>query len=369
MSLPEHPFYKPVENIADADAVGYAFLDKTGDPVPYPFKFPELQADDVRIKIHHTGLCMSDCHTVRNLWGYCLHPAVPGHEVAGHITMVGSDVKDFKVGDYVGASPLRNFCENCEHCKRTEAHMCQEMPGEEKYLYNPYFGGYATHIQLKARATVKIPENIKPNDACTLLCAGVTVYNPISRFYTKGEKCAVVGIGGLGHLAIQFANKLGMEVTAFSGTTSKKELCQKIGAVDLKSSIDLDELKKEEGKYALVVHTLPQLNADLQKAHQRLTKPQGTFAIVGLPSIDETAEFDCFYTIMNEIKISGGNIGSPALLNAMLDFSSKNGIQPIYELFEFEDFPKAFNKLEHGRPMFRCVVDVKSYSEKNGIYK
>ena len=369
MSLPDHPFYQPVEKIEDADAVAYAFLEKTGDPVPYPFKFKEIKPDDIRIKIAHTGLCQSDTHTVRHYWGYCLHPAVPGHEVAGYVSQVGSAVKDFKVGDYVGAHPLRNFCEQCDQCKEKRGQLCQVTPPEEKFLYNPYFGGYSTHIQIPEKTCVKIPEQLTSNDACTLMCAGITVYNPISRFFKKGEKCAVVGIGGLGHLAIQFAHKFGMEVTAFSATDSKTELVKKIGAVDLKSSVNMDELAKEAGKYSLVVHTLPQLEPETQKAHQRLTKASGTFAIVGLPDINTQCEFDIFHIVLNEINVTGGFIGAPKLIGEMLEFASKNQVVPIYEQFDFNDFPKAFNKLEHGKPMFRCVVDCKSYAEKNGLYK
>lgn len=165
----------------------------------YPFKFPHIADDEVRIKITYTSLCQSDIHMGRKFWfDDIVYPLVPGHEVIGRITMLGKNVKDHKIGDLVGCCPQRSYCNNCEYCKKELTNLCPDQKG----LYNPYFGGYATHIQLPGSMAFPIPKELPEDLIAPLLCAGVTTFAPIQRNAKPGYKCGIIGIGGLGHLAL-----------------------------------------------------------------------------------------------------------------------------------------------------------------------
>lgn len=167
-------------------------------------------------------------------------PACPGHEVVGYVSKAGSACKRLKVGDSVGANPLRDYCGNCFQCNKGDTQLC----GKREFLYDPYFGGYSTHIQLKEKAVYKLPTGFRQELGAPLLCAGVTVYAPIKRWLKRNGKAAVIGIGGLGHLAVMYAAKLGMEVTAFSSTLEKKDFIHGLGATAVSSSTDLASLKQ-----------------------------------------------------------------------------------------------------------------------------
>lgn len=229
-----------------------------------------MEDDEVRIKITHTGLCHSDVLHSRKLWSpHVTYPCVPGHEVVGVVTVVGKGVKKFKVGDRVGCGPQRACCSSCDRCKEGNTNLCtKNWTG----LYDPNFGGYCTHIQLPESHTFLIPEKLPSDVTPPLLCAGVTVYAPLARVARAGLTCAVVGIGGLGHLAVMYANKLGMKVTAFTTSFNREKEMKDLGALNLSHSTDLDSLAKEKGKYDVVINTLYVSDANVFMAHQRLTK-------------------------------------------------------------------------------------------------
>lgn len=361
--------YTQVDKIADADAVCVTYLNDKEPPKHLPFKFPAIKDDEVLIQLQYTGLCQTDPLAATNKWGNATYPLVPGHEIAGKITKIGAKVSDHKIGDYVGAYFQRNFCETCEFCLKGEIQLCR-MPGNEKYIFNPYFGGFATHVQVPGKCAIPIPEKLKPEHACSLMCAGITVFSPLLKHGKAGMKCAVIGIGGLGHLAVQYAAKMGMEVTAFSASPSKVELCKKLGATHVVNSTDLKEIQAHTKKFDIVIQTL--YGTDDQKVYtamSALTNVHGKYVVVGLPHVGFQTTFDQFHIVTKETHLVGSLIGAPQVVKKMLEFSAEHDVVPMVEIFKFEDFNAAIDKLENGRPLFRCVVDCESYSKANGLAK
>ena len=235
--------------------------------------------------------------------------------------------------------------------------------------YGFEFGGYCTHVQIDHNWAIKLPEGLDLKEAPPLLCAGVTVYGPLKRFNKIGAKCAVLGIGGLGHLAIQYANKLGMEVTAFTTRLENAPSLRQLGASDVQHSTDLDLLRQNKGRYDVVITTLFIEDALLCKLYQQLVKKGGVYIIVGAPNTSFAYPIDNQYLVDNEITLAGSFIGSIKDLNDMLKFSAKYGIKSINEYFSFEDFPKAFHRSELETPRYRCVINVTDWAKENGFDK
>ena len=363
-----HKHYTYVKNEKDADAIAWTFLSKDKF-VKFPYKFPPLGDDEIRANITHTGLCHSDSLCGRSQWGPANYPISPGHEIVAVVSKVGKNVKDFKVGDRIAYGPLRNNCEKCVACKGGKDSVCIGMPFSERGIYGEYWGGYSTAIQHPAKYAFKIPENLPSDRTAPLMCAGVTVFAPLFRFVKPGDKVAVLGIGGLGHLAVAYANKLGCHVTGFTSTPGKEDFIKKLGAHDVQSSSDPEKLAKNASKYDIVVNTLSTANQKMFGLYLDLTVPDGTFIQVGAPPIDEPFTIHAMQILFKNLRIAGSAVGSRKETQAMLEFSALHNILPMVELFGFEDFPKALDKLENGKPVFRCVVNVENWSKKNGFFK
>jgi len=347
-----HKNYKIVPE-GEADALAWVFTAKDQPMKKVGFKFPELQAGELRLKITYSGLCHSDLHTVREEWGPCSYPMAPGHEIVGVVTHVGSDVKEFKVGDKAGFGCQRECCGKCEWCKMDMEQLCEDV--KHKWTYNDKtWGGYATSLQQPADFFFKVPENLPEERVPPLFCAGITTYAPIARFAKAGTEVAVLGIGGLGHMAVQYLKAWGCKVTAFTSSKSKEEFIKKLGAERVVVSSE-QTLKEEAGKYSFVISTLPV--SDNFIGYVGLTKKLGTFVNVRAPASDKPAQFPTPHLIFTNIKVTGSLIGSRKEIREMLEFSSKNNIVPLCEQFDFDNFPKAFDTLENGKPVFRCVVD------------
>eukprot|EP01017_Pseudomicrothorax_dubius_P031293 TRINITY_DN397_c0_g1_i4.p1 TRINITY_DN397_c0_g1~~TRINITY_DN397_c0_g1_i4.p1 ORF type:complete len:360 (-),score=117.94 TRINITY_DN397_c0_g1_i4:62-1141(-) len=354
----KHSIYQHTD-IQAADAVAKAFIDKTPTMVEYPFKFPELKPYEVRLRILYTGLCHSDVHTVKSEWYPAQYPVVPGHEILGIITHVGSEVQNFKVGDRAGFGPQRFYCENCKACKRGAIQLCNgNLAPETLFLYDPYFGGYATQIQGPAKACVKIPEAL-PNDRTPpLLCAGVTVYNPIKRYVKAGDNVGIVGIGGLGHLAVKYAKAVGAHVTAYtSKVAEKKDELTKLGADEVRSSVDLEDLKTGAGTQDFVL-TCVYVPGTLMEAYVNLVANGGTYCQIALPGHGEKLNLDIGRIVMGQIQVAGSLTGSIKDLEEMLEFSAKHNILPDCEIFEWEDFPTAFSKCEKGTAKYLSLIHI-----------
>lgn len=360
----DHMLYQRVEDPKDADALAWVFKNKD-EFVPYYYKFPELAEDEVRAKVLHTGLCHSDVMTGREKWGPCNFPVCPGHEVVAEVEKVGTAVKDFKKGDLVAFGPFRNACFECKHCKTGATNLCTKV--DDQFLYGLHFGGYSTHIQQPAHHTFHIPEGMDLANLPPVLCAGTTVYAPMKRHIKeKGAKVAILGIGGLGHLAVQYGKAMGLEVSAITTSSDKVDYIKKLGAAHvIVVDKELKELKKHVGEFDFLINTLPINSKDLLEAYVSTLTNGGTLIQVGLPSIDESFNISFFSLVAKQISIVGSIVCSVQETKDTLEFTKKHGIRVETENFTFEDFPKALNRLENERPIFRCVVNVEEFNKKH----
>ena len=360
----EHELYKHCD-IKEADAVAWAFVNKD-KMVQFPFKFPEIGPEEVRVNVLYAGLCQSDVHTVRQTWGPCKYPIAPGHEIIGEVSLVGKDVKDFKKGEIVGFGVMRDCCEKCKFCKKGKEHLCRE--GDDNFTYGKYWGGYATAMQQPAKFFYHLPEGFKCEKAAPLFCAGITTYNPMLKFLTDDMKTTgVLGCGGLGHMAIQFLHKMGKHVTAFTTSEKKTELLKQLGADKVVISTDPEQMKAAANSIEFLINTIPN-DIDFQQ-YISCVERGGKFVQVGMPAVDDSLKLNVNSLVGNEVELIGSMIGPRKAINTMVEFCHKNDVYPIVEEFPFEEMPKAFEKLENGRPHFRCVVNVKDYAEKNGLKK
>ena len=359
----EHSLYKKAEQ-GEADAVAWVFLNKD-EFVKFPYKLPDLHDDEVRAIVTYTGLCLSDSLHGRSRWGNFPYPVAAGHEIIGVVSKVGSNVTTLKPGDKVAFGVQRDCCDTCKYCTSDSETLCQNV--DEKFTYGVHWGGYNTHIQQPAKFFFKVSENLDDKRAAPLLCAGITVYQPIKTYARPGDNAAVIGIGGLGHLALQFLHKLGYKVTAFSSTLDKIDMIKSFGADDVINYKDEKELNKNSSKFDFIINTLP--IGDNFDAFLNLAAPKGVFVQVGLPDAGMNLHVAPTTLILKEITLVGSLIGSRKNITEMLDLCVKHDIYPVCEEFPFEDFPQALDKLENGRPKFRCVVNVHEYSKRNNLFK
>ena len=363
----EHKLYKYVKDDKDADAIAWAFVNPE-KMVRFPFKFPPLEPGEIRANVLYAGLCQSDVHTVKGHWGQCSYPLAPGHEIIGEVSEVGKDVKDFKKGDLVGFGTMRDVCEKCKFCKIGKEELCRGV--EEPFTYGFHWGGYATALQQPAKLFFHLPKGFNLARGAPLFCAGITVFYPMKKFLKPGMKCAVIGIGGLGHLALQFLNKLGHEVAAFTTSPNKAESIKKLGANQVIISTDPAQMKAAESKFDFIVNTIPSIDENFFQNYFNCIDLGGTFVQVGQPDFDHgKLKFSVWDFVCKEVNLVGSCVGPRPVIKEMLPVCVEKDIYPICEEFKFEDFPKAFEKLEKGKPHFRCVVNVKEYAEKHGFKK
>ena len=243
---------------------------------------------------------------------------------------------------------MRDCCEKCKFCKKGKEHLCRE--GDDNFTYGKYWGGYATAMQQPAKFFYHLPEGFKIEKAAPLFCAGITTYNPM-----------------LGHMAIQFLHKLGKHVTAFTTSEKKTELLKQLGADKVVISTDPEQMKAAVNSIEFLINTIPN-DIDFQQ-YVNCVERGGKFVQVGMPAAEDTLKLNVNALAGNEVEVIGSMIGPRKAINTMVDFCNKNDVYPIVEEYPFEEMPKAFDKLENGRPHFRCVVNVKDYAEKNGLKK
>ena len=361
----EHPLYKYCKNEKEADAIAWAFVNSK-KMVRFPFKFPALGPNEIRANVLYAGLCHSDCMTVRSLWGPAPYPIALGHEMVCEVSQVGSEVKDFKKGDLVGFGTQRDCCDKWKWCLRGEEEVCPNV--QERGTYGKYWGGYSTAVQQPAKFFFHLPKNFDLKRGPPLFCAGITTFYPMKKFLKEGMNTAVVGVGGLGHLAIQFLHKLGHKVTAFTTSEDKIPLIKKLGGDEAIISKDPAQMKAAQGKFDFVINTLPTFkNVDNYINTVALC---GYYVQVGAgPVTEANVTFNIFNVIMKEVKVVGSLVGPRKIINDMVKLCGEKDIYPMIEEFSFEDFPKAYDKLENGRHKFRGVVNVKDFAEKNGFKK
>jgi uncharacterized zinc-type alcohol dehydrogenase-like protein len=344
-------------DIGDADSFAWAFLERGTKVDPFPFCQPFLDDKEVRIKVTHAGLCHSDIMRPTGSWGEnILFPMVPGHEIIGTVEKVGEKVTHLQEGDYVGFGPFRDCCDSCSYCRKGRDNLCLES----KETDDPWFGGFSTSFQARGDFYFKLHESI-PGEYAPLFCAGATVYPPLMYYAQPTMKVGIVGIGGLGHMAIKFANKFGCEVTAISKTSHKEPEARKFGAHHFLDLNDAEKVKRAGKSFDLIIDT--SVIVDLEMDFN-LLKNRSKCCLVGCPDIKHDHKLNMMQLLMNQQELAGNFVGSRQEIEDMLEFARFNEISPQVEVYKFEDMQKAINSLAYGNPRpprFRNVVETASF--------
>lgn len=325
----------------------------------------EVQPNDVEIEIHYCGVCHSDLHTARNDWGGTKYPAVPGHEIIGKITKVGSSVTKFKEGDLAGVGCLVDSCGTCESCKKDLEQYClngsaQTYNGKDEFLGGHTFGGYSQKVVVSEDFVLKIPENLDLAAVAPLLCAGITTWSPLRHWnVTKDSKVAVVGLGGLGHMAIKLAKGLGAEVTLFSRSPNKTEDAKNLGADHVIISTDEAQMKSVAGKFDLIIDTVP-YDHDVNP-YMATLNINGTHVLVGfIGKMEEPLSTPPM--IMGRRSVAGSVIGGITETQEMLDFCGEHNIVSEIEMINMKDINEAYERMLKSDVRYRFVIDMKSLS-------
>lgn len=319
----------------------------------------DLKAQDILIEIKYAGICHSDIHSARGEWGPVQYPFVPGHEIAGIVSQVGPEVTKYAVGDRVGVGCMVDSCGKCVHCHDGEEQYCLEgMTGTYGSVdrYGQYTqGGYATHIVVTQDFVVRIPDALELDAAAPLLCAGITTYSPLRHWgAAPGQKIAVVGLGGLGHMAVKLAHAMGAEVTVLSQSLKKKEDGLKLGASHYYATSDEETFKKLAGSFDLIINTVS-AKIDIN-AYLSLLAVDGTLVNVGAPS--EPLPVQVFSLIPQRRSFAGSSIGGIRETQEMLDFCAEHGIQPEIEVISADRIDEAWERVMASDVKYRFVIDI-----------
>ena len=324
----------------------------------------EATEKDVEIEILYCGVCHSDLHSARNDWGGSQYPVVPGHEIVGRVTKVGSAVKKFKVGDYAAVGCLVDSCRTCSNCKQDLEQYC--IPGftltynsPDKHLKGQMtYGGYSEKVVVDEHFVLKVPEGIDLAAAAPLLCAGITTWSPLKHWKVGPEsKVAVIGLGGLGHMAIKLAKGLGAHVSLFSRSKSKEQDAYKLGVDDFIISEDQKHMEESAGKFDLIIDTVPYAH-DLNPYVATLAT-NGTLVLVGYLGPLEPVVHSV-PMIMGRKAVAGSVIGGIAETQEMLDFCGKHNIVSDIELIKIQDINEAYERMLKSDVRYRFVIDMAS---------
>lgn len=325
---------------------------QAGDELePYQYDTEQLQSYDCIIKVLACGICHSDLHMIDNDFKRSRYPLVPGHEVIGEVVEIGALVSHIKIGDRVGVGWQRSACLYCNDCLKGNENLCDQM----KNLILTGYGGFADHLVVDSRFAFLIPAGIETTLAGPLLCAGITVYSALRYAgMTSGQEIGIIGIGGLGHLAVQFASRLGNIVTVFTTSEDKAEFATQLGAKHIIVVPAGESPPASTRKLDLILDTV---NAKLDwSAYLDYLNSDGTFSIVGLPT--EPLSFPIWSLLAKRRRIMSSPIGGRAMMNEMLSVASRFGIKPIVETFPLEQVNQAMQKVRDNKVRYRAVLTV-----------
>ena len=345
------------------NVLGYAAQSALSSLAPHRFERRSTRPTDVVIQILYCGVCHSDLHTARNDWGWTTYPVVPGHEIIGRVVEVGSDVKRFKVGDHAGVGCMVDSCQECTPCKHGEEQYCEHgstftYSGVDPHDKLPTYGGYSERIVVTEKFVLKIPAGLDLKGAAPLLCAGITTWSPLRHWKVReGSKVAVIGLGGLGHMAIKLAKAMGAQVTLFTRSIKKSEDARRLGADTIVLSTDADQMAAAKGQFELIIDTVPNIH-DVNPYIPTLST-SGTLVVVGylggLEPLLQTAPM-----ILGRKAVAGSLIGGIAETQDMLDFCGKHGIASDIEVIRMEDINTAYERLLKSDVKYRFVIDMAS---------
>lgn len=337
----------------------YAAADAKSDLKPFSIERRAVGARDVGIAIDYCGVCHSDLHMARNDWGFSQYPLVPGHEIIGRVTEVGSEVGDLKPGDRVGVGCLVGSCRGCEACGKDLEQYCPSMvmtyssPTEDPGGLT--FGGYSKGIVVDRHFVLRVPENLDPAGAAPLLCAGITTYSPLAHWKVgPGSTVGVIGLGGLGHMGVKFAHAMGARTVMITRSAEKREDAKKLGADEVLLSTDESAMEAWGGKFDFLLNTIP-VGHDVNP-YLPLLRVDGVMCVVGL-----LGQFEGVGTgplVMGRRSVAGSLIGGLRETQEMLDFCGRHGIVSDIEKIAMADINRAYERMQRSDVKYRFVIDM-----------
>lgn len=345
-------------------AFGYAARDARIPLSPFHFERRALREDDVAIDIRYCGVCHSDLHTARNDWHRTAYPIVPGHEIVGTVSAVGPKVTKVKVGDRVAVGCLVDSCLTCDLCDKGQEQMCRKgatgtYNGKDRVTGEPTQGGYSDHIIVRDHFVLTLPDSLDPERAGPLLCAGITTWSPLREWKVgPGSRVGVIGLGGLGHMAVKLAVGLGAEVTVITTSPSKEADALALGASRVLLSKDAAAMKSAGSSFDLIIDTVP-LGHDIQP-YLSLLDVESTLVLVG--AVEPIPGFHTGLLLMGRRRVAGSPIGGIAETQELLDFCAEKNILPDTETISIQQINQAFERIERSDVKYRFVIDMATLS-------
>ena len=347
------------------NAKAYSAASATSPLAPTTIPRRDPSEDDVQIEILFCGICHSDLHTVRNEWGGAVYPCVPGHEIVGRVTRVGSAVNKFKPGDLAAVGCMVDSDGTCPECQAGLEQYCPNMiatyNSPDRHVGGVTYGGYSDSIVVKERFVLRVPSNLDPAGAAPLLCAGITTYSPLRHWgVTKGKKVGVVGLGGLGHMAVKFAHALGAHVVVFTTSPNKKEDALRLGADDVVVSRDTEQMKKHASSFDFILDAVS-AEHDID-TYIQLLRRDGNITLVGAPP--KPLAVTGFGIVFKRRSLSGSLIGGIAETQEMLDFCSEHNITADVEVIPIQKVNEAYERMLKSDVKYRFSIDMASIKSK-----
>ena len=326
-----------------------AALVKGGPLSDFSYEPQELGFHDIEVEVSHCGLCHSDIHLIDDGWSRSKYPLVPGHEIVGTVSAAGAGVTNLQVGQRVGIGWQRSACLECDRCLAGEENLC----ASQQATCMGHHGGLASHIRIDGRFAFALPEELPSAAAAPLLCGGVTVYSPLRRFGINAtSSVGVIGIGGLGHMALLILRALGAEVTAFSTSAQKRDEALAMGANHFASSTDARDIRKHFGRFDLVLSTV---HARLDwTTYLQTLKPNGTLCLLGIPP--GIIQFPPSLLITGQRSITGSDIGSRGTIREMLQFVTRHHVAPLVQMMPMSEANAALTRLRQNQVRYRLVL-------------
>ena len=345
--------------------LGYAAQSATSPLAPFPFERRSLRPNDVAMEVLYCGVCHSDLHMARNDWGWSFYPLVPGHEIVGRVTEVGAEVTKYKVGDHVAVGCMVDSCQSCDQCKKGLEQYCREgntqtYGGRDRITCEPTYGGYSKALIVREEFALRVPESLDLARVAPLLCAGITTYSPLKAWNVgPGSRVGVVGLGGLGHMAVKLAKGLGADVTVLSRTNAKEADALKLGASRLLVSADAAAMTKAKSSFDLIIDTVP-VKHDLNP-YLPLLDVDATLVLVG--QVGPLNEIHTAGLLLGRRRVAGSIIGGIPETQEMLDFCASKSILPECEMIRMDQIGEAFERMERADVRYRFVIDMASLAE------
>ncbi|WP_116134112.1 NAD(P)-dependent alcohol dehydrogenase [Tropicimonas sp. IMCC34043] len=341
---------------------GYAAQDADTPLAPFSFERRAARENDVVMEILYCGVCHSDLHWAHNDWGWTTFPAVPGHEIVGRVIEVGPDVTNYRVGDHVAVGCMVDSCQHCDQCEKGEEQLCREgntgtYGGLDRISGELTYGGYSKHLVVREEFVLRLPEGLDISKAAPLLCAGITTWSPLRTWNVgAGSRVGVVGLGGLGHMAVKLAAGLGAHVTVLSRTADKEADAKNLGADALLVSSDEEAMAQAANGFDLIIDTVP-VKHDLAP-YLPLLDVDGTLVIVG--QVGPVPELSTVPLLTGRRRIAGSPIGGIRETQEMLDFCAEKNILPEVEMIRMDEINNAFERMVKSDVRYRFVIDMAS---------